>query len=156
MPIKVLITGGRHFKDRILVYSVLDALNHFLTISCLVHGDASGVDTFADDWGKTHSIHVERNPVSAYDWKIQGRAAGPIRNQRMLQKNLDTNMVIAFPDGRGTANMVKIAERHAVPVMNIPESLSQDQVLPFVEQQLALVNQQIHQHDSETQNDLIF
>lgn len=66
-------------------------------------------------------------------------------------------MVIAFPGGRGKANMVKIAEIHAVPVMNIPENLSQDQVLPFVEQQLALIiNQQIHQHDSEIEMILFF
>lgn len=39
------------------------------------------------------------------DWKKHGKAAGPIRNGIMLRDG-KPDMVVAFPGGRGTANMV--------------------------------------------------
>lgn len=42
------------------------------------------------------------------------KAAGHIRNKQMLDTGID--VVIAFPGGRGTANMVKIAKEANVQV----------------------------------------
>jgi len=68
----------------------------------VVHGAARGADALADAWGYTMAVPVERVPA---DWKANGRAAGPIRNQKMLDEHKPT-VVIAFPGGRGTADMV--------------------------------------------------
>jgi hypothetical protein len=56
-------------------------------------------------------------PIDVYvaQWKKHGRAAGPIRNQRMLDKG-KPDLVVAFPGGRGTADMIRRAERAGVPV----------------------------------------
>jgi hypothetical protein len=40
--------------------------------------------------------------------------AGTDRNQKMLEAGAD--LVIAFPDGRGTADMVRRAHRAGIPV----------------------------------------
>ena len=42
------------------------------------------------------------------DWKVRGRAAGHIRNQQMLDEGRP-HLVVAFPGGRGTADMVRRA-----------------------------------------------
>ncbi len=50
------------------------------------------------------------------DWTTHGRAAGPIRNARMLAE-YHPDLVIAFPGGRGTLDMVSKAERAGVAVI---------------------------------------
>lgn len=50
--------------------------------------------------------------------RLEGKAAGPIRNQRMLDDG-KPDRVLAFPGGRGTANMVKLAKAAGVPVHEI-------------------------------------
>lgn len=56
-------------------------------------------------------LAVEVHPA---DWGRYGKAAGPIRNQEMLESGID--LVIALPGGRGTADMVRRAEGAGVPV----------------------------------------
>jgi hypothetical protein len=45
-------------------------------------------------------VTVEAHPA---DGKKHGRAAGPIRNQKMPEEKPE--LVVAFPGGRGTADM---------------------------------------------------
>ena len=47
------------------------------------------------------------------DWDKFGRAAGPIRNAQMLREG-KPDLVVAFPGGRGTANMVAQAKARAL------------------------------------------
>jgi hypothetical protein len=56
-------------------------------------------------------------PVEEYkaDWDTYGKSAGPIRNQKMLDTGID--YVIAFPGGRGTEHMKKIARKAGVTVI---------------------------------------
>jgi hypothetical protein len=61
-------------------------------------------------------LGIPVQPVPA-DWTTYGRAAGPIRNQRMLNE-YHPNLVLAFPDpeSRGTWDMVRRAEKANVEV----------------------------------------
>ena len=52
------------------------------------------------------------------DWEKHGRAAGPIRNKLMLDEGRP-DLVVAFPGGRGTANMVKQASAASVEVIEV-------------------------------------
>lgn len=111
---RVLVCGGRDYKDRSRVYAELDALHN--QMSALVCGGAPGADTLAWDWGWHRNFYCER--IMA-DWKTHGRAAGPIRNQKMLEWGPD--LVLAFPGGRGTADMIRRAEAAGVAVRRIAE-----------------------------------
>jgi hypothetical protein len=112
---KVLITGGRSYSDRQRLFGELDQIHAARSISLIIHGAASGADTLADDWARAAGVEV----VScAADWKRHGRAAGPIRNAAML-KDHSPNMVVAFPGGRGTANMIALARAAGVVVVEI-------------------------------------
>jgi hypothetical protein len=81
----------------------------------LIAGGARGADTLAYEWAQARGI-----PAVVYkaDWAKLGRAAGPIRNQRMLGEG-NPNLVIAFPGGRGTANMVRLAREAGVEVIEL-------------------------------------
>lgn len=40
------------------------------------------------------------------NWKLHGKMAGPIRNQDMLDRNPDIELVVAFGGDAGTSDMV--------------------------------------------------
>ncbi|GGD30599.1 hypothetical protein GCM10011335_37050 [Aureimonas glaciei] len=87
-------------------------------MAALLSGGAPGADTLAWDWGWDRNFHCERMFA---DWKKHGRAAGPIRNQRMIDEWKPT-LVIAFPGGRGTADMIRRAEAAGIPVRHASAS----------------------------------
>lgn len=109
---RVGVTGGRDYADRDAVHAALRLLNRD---DVLVHGAASGADSMcAEVWGDFLGRDVEPHPA---DWTRHGKAAGPIRNQEMVDSGLD--LLIAFPGGRGTADMVRRAEAAGIPVRRV-------------------------------------
>ncbi len=110
---RVLVCGGREFRDRYLLHRALNV--HRDEISAIITGGAPGADSLAFDWAWENGFSVERFMA---DWKTHGRAAGPIRNQRMIDEG-KPDLVIAFPGGRGTADMIRRAEAARLPVKRV-------------------------------------
>lgn len=110
---RIIVTGGRDYKATDTILEVLREYTHFTPT--LVHGGAPGADSEARyvaayilDWA------TEEFPA---DWS-QGRKAGPIRNQAMVDAGAD--LVIAFAGGgRGTADMVRRAKAAGIPVREV-------------------------------------
>jgi hypothetical protein len=114
---RVLVCGGRHFSKFKLVCKALDEIHGNTPITCLISGGCSGADSLAKDWADARCISAA---IFKADWAI-GPSAGPIRNQRMLDEGRP-DLVVAFPGGRGTADMVRRANGANVPVLEIDES----------------------------------
>lgn len=110
---RVLVCGGRDFTNRAYVLLTLDKLHAQRPISDLIHGGASGADALAGEWA-AHKRGIRRY-ISKPDWDRHGKAAGPIRNAHMLTWKPD--LVVAFPGGKGTAHMVKIAREAGIEVI---------------------------------------
>ena len=113
---RVLVCGGRDYNDAQKVYEVLCSLSP----STIIHGHAAGADDLADSWAKAN--HVRVMPFSA-DWGVFGKSAGPIRNKQMLEEG-KPDIVVAFPGGKGTANMVKLAREAGIPVHEVNQNTS--------------------------------
>ena len=116
MSRKVLVCGGRDFADVGLVNDVLNNLHRDERFSALIHGHAPGADSLAAQWAASRNI--TRLGFRA-DWKKHGKAAGPFRNQKMLDEG-QPDLVVAFPGGRGTADMVrraKLADVHVIQIV---------------------------------------
>jgi len=111
----ILVTGGRKFKKRSILYLALDELLLQHKEVEIIHGGATGADTLAGEWAYSRNM-----PVRIYlaDWDSYGRAAGPIRNKEMLEDG-KPDLVVAFPGGFGTNNMVEQALNAKVPVQKI-------------------------------------
>lgn len=117
---RVLICGGRNFSDRDLMSRMLmrfkpdnvatDASEHVFIL-----GGAPGADTLAEEWADVFGIRKRLFPA---DWQTHGKAAGPIRNQRMLDEGRP-DLVIAFPGGVGTHDMVRRARKAGVEVWDV-------------------------------------
>lgn len=112
MGLRVLVCGGRDFNDALTLGSWLGGIHKSHTIDTVIHGAARGADTMAGEFAKWAGIPVEAYPA---DWKADGKAAGPIRNARMLAEGRP-DLVVAFEGGRGTADMVAKAKKAGVPV----------------------------------------
>lgn len=112
---RVLVCGGREYgatpSERAAVVTVLAALRGDVTV---VHGAAPGADSEAGQAAEILGLRVEKYPA---DWATHGKAAGPLRNQQMLDTGID--LVIAFPGGRGTADMKGRARLAGVVVLEV-------------------------------------
>lgn len=102
---KVLVTGGRYFTDWSLVRDTLEGIHDKTPITLLIEGGATGADALAGDWAEMRG--VPRQTFRA-DWDLHGKAAGPIRNSKMLKEKPD--LVVAFKGGSGTSDMIRKAE----------------------------------------------
>ena len=93
-----------------------DAFGYSSNLFYVIQGGAKGADQLAREWGqKKRGVVVDTFPAL---WNKYPKAAGPIRNQVMLKES-NPNGVIAFPGGKGTAHMVKIARKAGVPVLMV-------------------------------------
>lgn len=120
-----LITGGRDYRDRRELETILDRLHAEHRFTFLVHGDARGADTLAHRWALSRGVQ----PV-AMDalWDVDGDAAGTKRNQRMFAF-AQPDLLVAFPGGRGTANMIRIGfeahkRGHKVQIIDVEDQTS--------------------------------
>ena len=112
---RVLCCGGREFLDREMLAATLDRIHQERRFSLLIAGGARGADMMAEEWARTVGL-----PCTVYqaDWAGLGRKAGPIRNQQMLDEG-QPELVVAFPGGRGTADMVRRARGAGVEVIEV-------------------------------------
>lgn len=126
---RLLVAGDRNWADRRTLWDALDAIHDATPITLLIEGCARGADQLAGahgprslgavggavGWAYAWEIPGEHHPA---EWARYGRAAGPIRNQEMLDDRPDR--VVAFhPDiarSRGTRDMVNRAIRAGVRV----------------------------------------
>lgn len=101
----VLVCGGRDFYDYRYLSEVLYEIHDNEHITAIVHGDAKGADSHAGSWARAAGVCEIKVPAQ---WGM-GRGAGPIRNGWMVNI-LPIDLVVAFPGGTGTADMVRQAK----------------------------------------------
>lgn len=118
---RVLVCGGRNFGDKQYVWKKLQEIFNSTFPSCVITGGAHGVDSFAKEWADNNCLDTE---IYNADWQIHGKAACPIRNQQMLDEG-KPDLVVAFPGGRGTADMVSRAKKAGIKVIEISPSTEQ-------------------------------
>lgn len=120
---RMLVCGGRDFRD----YDRMDAeLARIIEPyhhrgdwpPVVISGGARGADSLAHDWAYRNSFEFLEFPA---DWEKHGKAAGPIRNQQMIDEAAP-DVVVAFPGGRGTADMVRRAKKAGIETIEILEA----------------------------------
>lgn len=113
-PLRVLVCGGRDYANKAAVWRELDVRG----VGLVIQGDAQGADALARRWADTFGVPCLSFPAA---WFFHGKRAGPIRNAWMLQFGRP-DLVLAFPGGRGTADMVKQARAAGVRVVEVPDA----------------------------------
>ena len=121
---RLLVTGSRYLNDYKYFSNEMDKFCSSHSIpTTVIHGAARGADTLASRWVREVNSMRNHDPIiteieEPARWKLHGKAAGPIRNKLMLDEH-KPDMVLAFQGGKGTANMIKLAKWHGVPVVDL-------------------------------------
>lgn len=104
------ISGYRYFYD----YEIFEreVLNLQAEIDKVRVGDASGTDNLAHIFCRKHEIEIR---IFKAKWNKYGKAAGPIRNRRLIKKS---DHLIAFlsKHSKGTKDSIKYAKSLNIPV----------------------------------------
>lgn len=138
---RVLVCGGRNWawcrwdaepveKRRALLqrkqtFWVLDQIDMIIGVDVIIHGDARGADRASGAWADSRRVTVEPYPA---DWKLHGRAAGPIRNSQMLDEGWP-DLGVAFPGGVGTSDMVGKLLDAEKPVLDLEGLLERSRII---------------------------
>jgi len=101
--VRVLVYGGRDFTNKRLAFNALDLLHKEYGFTLVIDGKARGADTLGFKWAEDQGLPTERY---AADWNKYQNAAGPIRNQQMIDEG-KPDIAVAFPGGNGTSDMTK-------------------------------------------------
>jgi YspA, cpYpsA-related SLOG family len=114
---RVLVCGGRAYTDRDELYVELDRLHAEYVFTTIIAGGAGGADSLALEWAQARDVATQ---VFTAEWGTFGRVGrtGPLRNARILAESRP-DIVIAFPGGRDTANMMKQAKAAGVWVVTV-------------------------------------
>ena len=112
-PTTVLVTGSRDWTDENLISQALSMW--LIPGDILIHGAAPGADTICASKATAMGITCRAFPAR---WKVEGKAAGPIRNRKMLDQKPE--LVLAFhddlPNSKGTKDCIEEANRRGLTV----------------------------------------
>ncbi len=114
---RLLVCGSRNYNDYTTLERVLNEFHANYPITLLIEGGARGADSLAARWAFRHNVDKKTYPAN---WDKYGMAAGPIRNQQMIDEG-KPNHVIAFPGGKGTADMIDRAMKANIGVTIVGE-----------------------------------
>lgn len=118
---RILITGGRNWTDEGAVAKAvireIDRLSPGQIV--LIHGACpTGADAIASRLAKQLGVYERPWPA---DWEAYGRAAGPMRNQAMVDDGADVCLAFPMPSSRGTFDCMRRAEAAGIRVVNCGE-----------------------------------
>jgi hypothetical protein len=128
--VRVIVTGSRHWADKQRVYDALNEAYRTYGPYVLVHGKcATGADAIAHEWYSLASrlVPVTEDPFAAA-WEARGPAAGPERNERMVEAGGQLMLAFVEPcskancdkpkphDSHGTAGCMELAREAGIEV----------------------------------------
>jgi hypothetical protein len=117
--VSILVSGSRDWPYPGIIRQAIDDIRlsrpkHFIT---LIHGDCpSGADFQAKTYARELRIPIEAHPA---DWTAYGRAAGPLRNRKMVEILNDRTLPIflgfILDQSRGTKGTFQLVQNLHLP-----------------------------------------
>lgn len=118
---KVLCTGSREWDD---IRTIARELQCFPVGTIVIHGGCRGADTACDVVARELGFETR---VYHADWTKHHRAAGPRRNQQMIDSECPIDLCLAFHDdiesSKGTKDMMKRAKKAGIETRLIASSV---------------------------------
>lgn len=109
---KILVTGDRNWDDYATIEMTLSRFHEDGSV-LVITGGAHGADIMADTAAKALGYE---NHVEQAQWQRYGKAAGPVRNEVMLDMKPD--LVIAFHNdlekSKGTRHCLQEAKKRGI------------------------------------------
>ncbi|MGY6019554.1 DUF2493 domain-containing protein [Streptomyces spinosirectus] len=116
-PYRVLVTGSRDWHDQHAIWDALATATREAPDDqdlVIVHGACpSGADHIAHEWARGYGATIEAHPAN---WVINGKRAGFIRNQLMVNLGADVCLAFIRNGSRGASHTARLAEQAGIPV----------------------------------------
>lgn len=118
--IRILVTGSRYWPDGPETQNMIElAVRTWMgprwhtDDAVIIEGGAEGLDRNASLFAHEAGLFSE---AWTADWITHGRAAGPIRNQAMVDSGADACLGFPLGESRGTLDCMTRAHRASIPV----------------------------------------
>lgn len=132
--VRCVVYGGRDFKGRDELFAFLDEIDRTEVIDEIIEGEMTGADRLARAWAESRGVPFHPFPA---DWdnitrpgavvrrnragKLYDAAAGPFRNQRMIDEGFP-DLAVECPGGDGTKDMRGRLESAGIPIRYLGRS----------------------------------
>lgn len=114
---RLLVCGGRDFGNIRAEAEQLERAIERMAPQVIITGGAGGADSVAVGYAMRMRIPYWVFPAN---WYAHGKAAGPKRNQSMIDL-AQPSAVLAAPGGVGTADMLRRAEAAGIKIHRLSE-----------------------------------
>jgi hypothetical protein len=114
---RLLICGDRNWTNYQLILKTLRTIHETTPVECVIEGEQRGADLLGRQAAEELNITVLPFPAN---WTKYGRAAGPIRNQQMLNEGRPNSVVAFHSDlmsSKGTKSMVELSMKAGINVI---------------------------------------
>lgn len=109
---RLLVCGGRHFDDSMLVERVLSRVHARTPVSVLIHGGLPGLGAPAEAWARRNGVRLIRYPGNF----SLGKRGDFERDDFMLEDSRP-DALLALPGGRRTREICDRARRSGVQIL---------------------------------------
>jgi hypothetical protein len=118
VTLRILVAGSRDWTDRGTIRRAMILAGQEAGVhpqeTTVVHGGCpTGADQIADELAREFGCRVEK--VEA-DWGRWGKAAGPVRNQVLVDRGADKCLAFPLGESRGTRDCMRRAAAAGIPV----------------------------------------
>ena len=116
--IKILVTGGRNFADKDLLWAYLDKLHRRHKRIAILHGEChttTNADKLSGEWADSRGMPHFKCPAN---WIYYDKAAGPTRNEWMIDI-FKPDLIVACPGKAGTKDCISRAENRGIKVVKL-------------------------------------
>jgi len=110
---RLLVCGGRHFDDSMLVERELSRVHERTPVSVLIHGGLPGLGVPAESWARRNGVRLIRYPAN---FSIGKR--GDFERDEFMLEDSRPDALLALPGGRRTREMCDHARRSGLPVLD--------------------------------------
>ena len=110
---RTIIAGSRHNDDLSFLQSIMLRLSWEPTV--VLCGCADGVDALGKRWAKENSIKIE---YYLANWKKFGKAAGPMRNSKMVS-NAEALVLVWDGKSKGSADVLAKARTKGLVIKEV-------------------------------------
>ncbi|OGB27982.1 MAG: hypothetical protein A3I16_04850 [Burkholderiales bacterium RIFCSPLOWO2_02_FULL_66_35] len=112
LDLVVVVAGPRVFKNRAVVWQVMDLAHRHKRISTVVHGGTPGTEQLAAEWAERIGLSVTCCPA---DWAHDQEVA-PLRQHLRMIEEYKPDGVIIFPGTLFGDDLAARAGSHKIPV----------------------------------------
>lgn len=122
---RLLVCGGRHFDDSMLVERELSRVHARTPVSVLIHGGLPGLGVSAEAWARRNGVRLIRYPAN-----FSAGKQGDFERDDFMLADCRPDALLALPGGRRTREMCDRARRSGLRILDTAATVNEMRAFP--------------------------